>query len=203
VKLSSTGAGYSQEDWQNLLLQFGNGCALCGSDRDVAPDLVLPVELGGLPSMDNVQPLCAECLRAKGESLVDYRPFVPRGVSGPLSPGSGTVPDLEQQPFPCPADATDVLSRAGSERIKRLCVPKMLTQKMLLAVESECLSLEGEGLTDPILEQEVSVELLLVEEIKRLRALIVENLTLARVESRAWKDRYANLSRGRKTPRAS
>lgn len=164
------------EEWKALQRQYGNGCALCGSDTCVVPDLVVPLKLGGRNTVDNVQPLCSECLVVKQGHLIDYRPFYPT-PSGNRKQGEGT----------------------GAFQ-----VPKMLTQKHLLAVEHRYIEAEHGAVEDPILEQPASeVALLLVEEIKRLRALFVENLSLARIESVAWRERYANLARQYKQPRAS
>jgi hypothetical protein len=67
----------------------------------------------------------------------------------------------------------------------------MITQRHLLAIEHRHDRVQYGAVEDPILEQDVA--LLLIEEIKRLRALVVSNMPLARVETIAWQERYADL----------
>jgi len=47
----------------------GLRCVQCGSTDDLQFDHVLPVALGGATSVENLQVLCADCNRAKSDSL--------------------------------------------------------------------------------------------------------------------------------------
>ncbi len=47
----------------------GGRCIECGSDRLLEFDHVIPLALGGSSSERNLQILCADCNRAKGDSL--------------------------------------------------------------------------------------------------------------------------------------
>lgn len=204
MRLIAENSAFSQQDWESLLLQYGNGCALCGSDQDVLPDLVLPEELGGQLSIDNVQPLCSSCLKAKRNFLVDYRPFTTAAFSSLLARGDARTAEVEALQGPQDVEGADhSCTTREAVPVLQNRVPKTLTQKQLLAIEDHYLAAGSQGATDYILEQDLEIALLLVEEIKRLRALMVVRPGLARVESIAWRDRFASLTRSRKLPRAS
>ncbi|MDQ5823416.1 MAG: HNH endonuclease [Chloroflexota bacterium] len=174
----NTLSGFSNDEWTELLRQLGNSCALCGSDEAIVPSRVVPRKLGGQATIDNIQPLCSRCVAAKREHVADYRPFVSSTTAQAISTQSGRV------------SARRTAGIVGTKHRGR--VPKMLTQRHLLAIEHVHLHVKRGRIEDPILENDV--ELLLIEEIKRLRALIVENLPFARMESQAWRVRYADLT---------
>ena len=61
-------------DWALVLEVYGNACLKCGKPETTI-DHVMPVVLGGLNVIDNVQPLCGRCNSSKGPTFADYRPF--------------------------------------------------------------------------------------------------------------------------------
>lgn len=167
----------SVDEWAQLCQRFSNGCALCGKSEGLVPELVVPVSLGGTLDVGNIQPLCVQCCTIKRGHLVDYRPFEPLTWPRRRAPGIGV------------SDAPDPTSPISS-------APKMITQKQLLAIEHQYGHL-FEGYTqsniveDPIVDYDVAP--LLIEEVKRLRALIIVNPALAYMESIAWRERYVSL----------
>jgi hypothetical protein len=167
----------NDQQWAELCLQFGNSCALCGNDQDLLPDFVVPLKFGSTRTIENIQPLCADCTIIKNGYLVDYRPFEPL---------SGTAPEVS-------ADGVQV--------------PKMLTRRHLLAIEHAYSSVldpqdkQGGVVVDPIVEYDVPR--ILLAELKRLRVLIVVQPDLAWLESLAWRERYASLMAKSKPSKSS
>ena len=64
---------FSIDDWQTILTRYGSKCLRCGALRDLQPDHVVPLSLGGPHSLDNIQPLCGRCNREKQATVADYR----------------------------------------------------------------------------------------------------------------------------------
>jgi hypothetical protein len=61
---------YNTEDWQRILLEHSNSCAICKSDSNITIDHVIPLSKGGTNFPDNLQPLCRSCNSRKGASIV-------------------------------------------------------------------------------------------------------------------------------------
>lgn len=60
----------------HLRALYRSTCLACGRREPairLTVDHVIPLSLGGTNSLDNFQPLCADCNRRKGARLVDYR----------------------------------------------------------------------------------------------------------------------------------
>jgi hypothetical protein len=47
----------------------GGRCVECGSDEDFQYDHIIPVSMGGATSVENLQILCGDCNRVKGDGL--------------------------------------------------------------------------------------------------------------------------------------
>lgn len=62
------------EDWKDLLDRYGNKCLCCGrTDVKLTQDHIMPLSLGGLHSIENIQPLCRSCNSRKSAKFIDYR----------------------------------------------------------------------------------------------------------------------------------
>jgi hypothetical protein len=61
--------GISQEVKRALWERCGGRCVECGSDALLEFDHVIPLAMGGANTERNLQLLCADCNRAKGDSL--------------------------------------------------------------------------------------------------------------------------------------
>lgn len=57
------------EGWQSLCEQYSNCCALCGAAAPLVIDHIIPLSRGGLNAIENIQPLCSPCNRAKSDSI--------------------------------------------------------------------------------------------------------------------------------------
>lgn len=53
--------------------KFNNRCLCCGKWKPLSPDHVLPLRLGGLNVIGNIQPLCLTCNISKHAGTTDYR----------------------------------------------------------------------------------------------------------------------------------
>src|SRR5258708_15878950 len=61
--------GISQEIKRAVWKRCGGRCAECGSDALLEFDHVIPLAMGGANTERNLQLLCADCNRAKGDGL--------------------------------------------------------------------------------------------------------------------------------------
>lgn len=62
------------DEWLSLLNQYGHVCLCCGAgDVPLTVDHIIPISMGGSNTIDNVQPLCLSCNRAKQTESTDYR----------------------------------------------------------------------------------------------------------------------------------
>lgn len=64
---------HRREWYRQLVADYGERCANCGVEENLALDHVIPVAKGGLSQFDNIQLLCAECNRLKGKLMIDCR----------------------------------------------------------------------------------------------------------------------------------
>lgn len=73
-KLGATGGHFTQEEWQGLLIKYGNKCLCCGR-KDIAleRDHVIPLGPEHSDEITNIQPLCRSCNARKGNKEIDYR----------------------------------------------------------------------------------------------------------------------------------
>lgn len=56
-----------------VLKLHGNACLCCGSTEKIQIDHILPISKGGENNIENLQPLCWKCNRAKFNKTIDYR----------------------------------------------------------------------------------------------------------------------------------
>jgi 5-methylcytosine-specific restriction endonuclease McrA len=68
------GGRYTAQEWKDLCNYYGNKCLCCGkTDVKLTVDHVNPIKLGGVNSIENIQPLCKHCNSSKGTKTIDYR----------------------------------------------------------------------------------------------------------------------------------
>lgn len=58
-----------------VLRKHGYRCRICGSQRDLQIDHVIPINRGGNNDLRNLQILCGRCNQQKGISIVSERSY--------------------------------------------------------------------------------------------------------------------------------
>ncbi len=64
---------FTQSQWRDLQAKYDYLCLKCGQRKPLHADHVIPLSKGGADTIDNIQPLCAECNLSKGVGMTDYR----------------------------------------------------------------------------------------------------------------------------------
>ncbi len=64
---------FTDKEWLALCEESGNVCLCCGKALPLVADHIIPVIRGGTNWIENIQPLCQPCNRAKWMDAVDYR----------------------------------------------------------------------------------------------------------------------------------
>jgi 5-methylcytosine-specific restriction endonuclease McrA len=68
------GGLFTKLEWISLCNKYENKCLACGSSDKLTIDHIVPITLGGINSIENIQPLCMSCNHKKGVKSIDYRP---------------------------------------------------------------------------------------------------------------------------------
>lgn len=67
------GGHFTPKQFRELCGYYGYVCLCCGVGGKLTADHIIPISRGGSDSIDNVQPLCAQCNRKKGTKIINYR----------------------------------------------------------------------------------------------------------------------------------
>jgi len=59
--------------WLALVMECSGRCLRCVAPGKPTVDHVIPLDLGGPNTIENVQVLCAACNSEKGREILDYR----------------------------------------------------------------------------------------------------------------------------------
>lgn len=70
----NAGAGVTASQWLSIRKALGGHCLACLASAHVTMDHVMPLSIGGLHDIWNVQPLCKSCNSRKNNTMIDYRP---------------------------------------------------------------------------------------------------------------------------------
>jgi len=74
AKKKGNGGSFTAEEWLALCAKYGNQCIGPGPHGGpLCRDHVIPLKLGGLGNIGNIQPLCKRCNSRKGTRTIDYR----------------------------------------------------------------------------------------------------------------------------------
>ena len=79
LRVNMAGPRPTKEEWKNVVAFYGVRCLCCGSQEDgtlnkkLVADHVVPLCLGGINHISNLQPLCYQCNRKKQNRVIDYR----------------------------------------------------------------------------------------------------------------------------------
>ena len=159
---------FTGEEWVRLCEQYHNKCVLCGFERPLTPDHIVPVYRGGPNTIDNIQPLCRPCNVAKYQTPADYRVEAQHGSA---------TNTTTHEPAPRPIRRVQLLEI--EQHLRRNMPGAHATGVDTVASRSVKPENGGAAVSEEIL-------LVLIEEIRRLRGLVLENEALASVESVAW-----------------
>lgn len=68
------GPGFTDEQFAALVERYGGCCLKCGATPErLEADHVVPLSLGGVNAIENIQPLCHACNSGKKNRVADYR----------------------------------------------------------------------------------------------------------------------------------
>lgn len=74
IKRAVSDGHYTEKEWGELLVKYGNKCLCCGKDdTKLERDHVIPLVERGPDTIDNIQPLCRTCNAKKWRKTIDYR----------------------------------------------------------------------------------------------------------------------------------
>ena len=58
-------------EWQELKKEYDYKCAVCGQEKPLTKDHIVPLSEGGTDYIDNIQPLCRSCNSKKWKKIID------------------------------------------------------------------------------------------------------------------------------------
>lgn len=74
-KLAKSKGTHTQEQWLDLVKEFGGRCVRCGLVKPVERDHITPLYFcneSATDGIENIQPLCSSCNSSKGNSTFNY-----------------------------------------------------------------------------------------------------------------------------------
>lgn len=71
---------FNNREWEWLKRKYRHRCVRCSRRENpddpstkLTADHVIPLGIGGVKNISNIQPLCLKCNHAKGMTVTDYR----------------------------------------------------------------------------------------------------------------------------------
>jgi len=61
---------HTLEEWRMLKILHGYKCAICGKEKKLTRDHIIPLTRGGSDCIENIQPLCKSCNSRKGTKFM-------------------------------------------------------------------------------------------------------------------------------------
>jgi 5-methylcytosine-specific restriction endonuclease McrA len=62
---------HSLKEWQALKRIYRNKCGMCGEEKKLTKDHIIPLSEGGTDYIDNIQPLCRNCNSKKWKHIYE------------------------------------------------------------------------------------------------------------------------------------
>lgn len=87
ARIAGNGGIVTSEELKALFEFYEYTCLACGMngpDIKLEPDHIIPISLGGLNIIENLQPLCEKCNERKHTKIIDYRELWERTKEGKL-----------------------------------------------------------------------------------------------------------------------
>jgi 5-methylcytosine-specific restriction endonuclease McrA len=63
---------HSLQQWKELKIKHNNKCAICGLEKSLTKDHIIPLSKGGSDYIENIQPLCRNCNSKKYNKIPNY-----------------------------------------------------------------------------------------------------------------------------------
>ena len=61
---------HTLKEWQDLKEKHNNRCAICGEEKPLTKDHIIPLSKGGNNYITNIQPLCRNCNSRKNNKIL-------------------------------------------------------------------------------------------------------------------------------------
>lgn len=71
---------HTLKEWQELKQKYNNKCAICGLEKPLTKDHIIPLSKGGTNYISNIQPLCRNCNSKKHNKIINDN-SISRGAS--------------------------------------------------------------------------------------------------------------------------
>ena len=65
---------HTLKQWQELKIKYNNKCAMCGLEKTLTKDHIIPLSKGGTNNIENIQPLCRNCNSKKNNKIIHDNP---------------------------------------------------------------------------------------------------------------------------------
>lgn len=76
ARLAGAKGQFCNQDWEMVKARYGYTCLACGKQEPLVRltvDHVIPLAVGGVHHVSNIQPLCRSCNSRKNARVIDYR----------------------------------------------------------------------------------------------------------------------------------
>ena len=60
---------HTLQQWKDLKVKYDNKCAICGQQKPLTKDHIMPLSKGGTDYIENIQPLCRNCNSKKNNKI--------------------------------------------------------------------------------------------------------------------------------------
>jgi 5-methylcytosine-specific restriction endonuclease McrA len=68
---------HTLEEWNNLKVDYEYMCAICGKQKKLTKDHIIPLSEGGSDYISNIQPLCRNCNSKKWKHIYENLELIP------------------------------------------------------------------------------------------------------------------------------